>query len=117
MADSAAKPASRWTIWPVIKEAFNEFLEDKCPRLGAALAYYTIFSIAPLLLIAVGVVGWAMHSKGQPASQNPVVQQVTSLVGGEGGKAIANMVDAMAKNRKGGIVSTIVGFAVLLFGA
>jgi membrane protein len=117
MAEFPAKAASGWTIWQVVKESFNEFLEDKCTRLGAALAYYTIFSIAPLLLIAVGVMGWVMHSKGQPASQNPLVQQVTNLVGGEGGKAIGNMVDAMSKDRKPGIISTIVGFAVLLFGA
>ena len=45
-------------IWPLLKDTYNEFSEDKAPRLGAALAYYTVFSIAPLLVIAMAVAGY-----------------------------------------------------------
>ena len=47
-AKSSTSP-NRWTLWQVIKETFSEFSQDNCMRMGAALAYYTIFSIAPLL--------------------------------------------------------------------
>jgi membrane protein len=89
----------RKTDWLVTKQTFSEFSEDKCPRLGAALAYYTISSIVPLLLIAVGVTGWMVgrHNPDHPEN-NPIVKQVTSLVGGEGGKAIQSMVRASAEH-------------------
>ena len=44
-------------IWPVIKETFSEWSTDKCPRLGAALSYYTVFSLAPVLIMAIAVAG------------------------------------------------------------
>src|SRR4051812_15354480 len=115
MADAATNPK---TLWAIVKETFTEFSEDKCPRLGAALAYYTIFSIAPLVVIAIGVMGWFLHDKDpNNPEKNPVVQQVTSLVGGEGGQAIQSMVKASARNKKGGITATIIGTIVLIFGA
>ena len=76
----------------VAKDAISAWLDDRAPSMGAALAYYTIFSIAPLLVIAVGLVGWIMGHHPGPAHDNPIVRQVTSLIGGEGGKAIENMV-------------------------
>ena len=108
----------RKTYWLVVKQTFSEFSDDKCPRLGAALAYYTVFSIVPLLLIAVGVTGWILnrHNPDHPEN-NPIVKQVTSLVGGEGGQAIQSMVKASAQHQKGGKVATIIGIATLLFGA
>jgi membrane protein len=109
---------SRKTYWLVTKQTFGEFSEDKCPRLGAALAYYTIFSIVPLLLIAVGMTGWIInrHNPDHPEN-NPIVKQVTSLVGGEGGKAIQSMVKAGAEHPTHGKVATIIGIFTLLFGA
>lgn len=114
MADSSFH---RWTIWQVIKQTFTEFGEDKCPRLGAALAYYTIFSIAPLLVIAVGLFGWISGKHNTDPNKSKVVQQVTSLVGGEGGEAIKHMVTATLKQPHKGAVATIIGVIVLLFGA
>jgi membrane protein len=114
MADSSSR---RWTIWQVIKQTFTEFGEDKCPRLGAALAYYTIFSIAPLLVIAVGLFGWISGTHNTDPNKSRVVQQVTNLVGGEGGEAIKHMVAATLKQPHKGAFATIIGIIVLLFGA
>jgi membrane protein len=117
MAKSSTPAANQWSLWQIIKQALTEFSEDKCQRLGAALAYYTIFSIAPLLVIAVGIVGWVLHKQNVPADQNPVVKEVAGLIGGGGGDAIKTMVKHMSEQPKHGVVATVIGFVTLLFGA
>lgn len=97
----------------LFKQTFTEFGEDKAPRLGAALAYYTIFSIAPLLLIAIAIAGLAF---GHEAAQNQISGQLKGLMGAK----TAEMVNEMVKNAakpKSGIIATIVGVVMLLFGA
>src|SRR5437660_10222663 len=83
---------NRAPIMQIIKQTFAEFGEDKAPRLGAALAYYTIFSLAPLLMIAVGVAGLFYSKHDQAATQ--IQQQISGLVGEKGGEAIRAMVEA-----------------------
>jgi membrane protein len=117
MANAAEIKADQWTIWRVVKQSFSEFSEDKCPRLGAALAYYTIFSIAPLLVIAIGVTGWILGKHQSDPANNPVVNQVQSLIGGEGGEAIKHMVTASMEKPKSGKIATIIGIVTLIFGA
>lgn len=116
-AKSSTASSDHWTLWQIVKKTFTEFSEDNCMRMGAALAYYTIFSIAPLLVIAVGIVGLVLHKKNVPPDQNPVIKQVAGLIGGGGGEAIKEMVKTMAAQPKHGVVATVVGFVVLLFGA
>lgn len=100
-------------LWGMLKEAGNSFIEDMAPRLGAALAYYTIFSLAPLLVIVLAVAGLVF---GEKAAAGQVKGQIESLVGEEGGKAIEQMV-ANADKPKAGMVATVVGVVMLLFGA
>ena len=100
-------------LWEMLKEAGSEWVEDKAPRLGAALAYYTVFSIAPLLVIAIGVAGMVF---GAEATQGYVAGQIEHLVGEEGGQAVQAMVASMAKPRAGAL-GTALGFAMLAFGA
>jgi membrane protein len=97
----------------IVTEAGSQWVEDKAPRLGAALAYYTIFSIAPLLVIAIGIAGMVF---GQEAAQEQISGQVRHVVGEQGGEAIQTMV-ASASQPGAGVVGTIVGVAMLLFGA
>jgi len=99
--------------WPVVKDAGSEWWNDKAPRLGAALAYYSIFSIAPLLVIAIAVAGFAF---GPEAAQGQVSRQVSHLVGEEGGKAIEAMV-AAANKPGAGTLATVLGVVMLLVGA
>ena len=99
--------------WEAVKQTFKEFLEDKVPRLGAALAYYTIFSIAPLLVIAIGVAGWFFGN----SADTRVEEQVTALMGPQGGKAVEAMIDSIANQPKTGVFAIVVGLITLLVGA
>ena len=97
----------------VFKETFKEFGEDKVPRLGAALAYYTIFSIGPLLLIAIAMAGIFF---GQEAAQGRISDELGKLLGPRMAEAVEQMVAAAAKP-KSGKIATIVGIVTLMLGA
>ena len=97
----------------VFKQAVKEFGEDKAPRLGAALAYYTMFSIAPLLLVVIAIAGFVF---GKEAAQGQIFAQLHGLIGAKGAEALQDMVASAAKP-KTGTLATIVGIVTLLFGA
>lgn len=97
----------------VFKETFKEFGEDKVPRLGAALAYYTIFSIGPLLLIAIAMAGIFL---GQEAAQGQISKELDKLFGSQMSKSLEQMIQAAAKP-KSGTIATIVGVFTLILGA
>jgi len=97
----------------LIKQTFAGWMEDGALDLGAALAYYAIFSLAPLLLIVIAVAGLVW---GREAVQGELVGQLQGIVGPEGGQAIQTMV-ANAGKHSAGVVATIVGVATILFGA
>lgn len=97
----------------LFKETFREFGEDKVPRLGAALAYYTIFSIGPLLLIAVAMAGIFL---GQEAARGQISAELGKIFGSQMSHSLEQMIEAAAKPRTG-MVATLVGVATLLLGA
>ncbi|HEU4521894.1 MAG TPA: YihY/virulence factor BrkB family protein [Thermoanaerobaculia bacterium] len=97
----------------LFKQTFTEFGQDKAPRLGAALAYYTIFSIGPLLLIAISIAGLVW---GQEAAQGGISAQLNKVFGSNAARAVEEMV-AGAGREKSGIIATIIGVVTLLFGA
>lgn len=97
----------------VVKQTFKEFGEDKAPRLGAALAYYTIFSIGPLLLIAVAMAGVFY---GQEAAQGRISEELSKVFGAQMAEAMEQMIVAAAKPASG-TAATIIGVVTLLFGA
>jgi membrane protein len=97
----------------LFKEAWTEFTNDKAQRLGAALAYYTIFSIAPLLLIAIAIAGLVFD---RSHAQAAIVAQLRLLVGDAGAKAVSEML-ASAGKPKSGILALVIGAATLFFGA
>jgi len=101
------------TLWGLVKDAVSEWSEDKVPRLGAALAFYSVLSLAPLLLIAIAIAGLAF---GAEAARGQLVGQIRGLVGPEGGLAIEAML-ANAPKHGAGAVATAVGLATLLYGA
>lgn len=99
----------------LFKESFKEWKEDDALQLGAALAYYTIFSIAPLLLIVIAVAGFVW---GREAVQGQIVGQVDQLIGKQGGVAIQTMIANAAKQGQGsGVLATIIAALTALFGA
>lgn len=97
----------------IVFEAASEWVNDKAPRLGAALAYYAIFSIAPLLVIAIAIAGMVL---GEEAAQGQISAQVQNLVGAQGGEAVETMVKS-ANKPGAGTIGSVLGIAMLLFGA
>jgi membrane protein len=97
----------------LIKESFKGWKEDGALDLGAALAYYTIFSLAPLLLIVIAVAGLVW---GREAVQGQLVGQMQGIVGAQGAQAIQTMV-ANAGKQGSGVLATILGVVTILFGA
>ncbi len=100
-------------IWAIVKEAGSESLEDRVPRLGAALAFYTTFALAPLLVIVVAIAGLVF---GREAAEGRLLGEMRSLVGEEGADALQAMV-AAAGHPGEGMIASLVGGGVLLLGA
>jgi membrane protein len=98
--------------WKIIRTTVSDFMNDRALTLGAALAYYAIFSIGPLLVIAVGVAGLVFSDDGAR-------QQLTEKLRASLGEKPAGMLVSMmsAQSRKGSLVATILGVAALLLGA
>jgi membrane protein len=100
-------------LWRLLTQTFDEWSVDKVPRLGAALAYYTVFSIVPLLVIIIAMIGLFF---GQEAAQSYILQQVASLTGEQSAEAIKDMLQRASKPSTG-IVATLVALSTLLIGA
>ena len=97
-------------IVPLFKDTFAEWNEDKVPRLAAAMAYYTAFSIAPLLLIAISIASIFYGNASTDARA-----QIAAFIPG-GGDAVTGLLDSANRGGKSGIAA-IIGFVTLLFGA
>ncbi|MEH2077564.1 MAG: YihY/virulence factor BrkB family protein [Nostoc sp.] len=100
-------------IWKLFQETFKEWSEDKASRLAAALAYYTIFSIAPLLIIVIAIAGAVF---GEEAARGQIVGQIQGLVGIEGAKFLESAIQN-ANQPKTGAIASIISIVVLLVGA
>ncbi|MEH2392746.1 MAG: YihY/virulence factor BrkB family protein [Nostoc sp.] len=100
-------------IWKLLQETFKEWSEDKASRLAAALAYYTIFSIAPLLIIVIAIAGVVF---GEDAARGQIVGQIQGLVGKDGAQFIQTAIQNANKPQTGAIAS-IISVVVLLVGA
>jgi len=102
------------SIWAVIKDALAGFSEDKVLTLGASLAYATIFSIAPLLIIAIAISSKVYEPV---ASTNYIYAQLAGLIGDKGAATIQDMVQSASNAPTAGTISTVVSVVVLLIGA
>jgi membrane protein len=100
-------------LWALLKDTFTAWTNDKVPRHGAALAYYTVLSLVPLLVVIIAMIGLIF---GQEAAQGYIVQQLANLVGPQSAEAIKEMIHR-ANQPKTGMVATVVAGATLLFGA
>jgi membrane protein len=100
-------------LWTIIKEAGYAWQEDKAPRLGAALAFYTTFSLTPLVLIAIAVAGLVF---GREAAQDQLFEQLRDLLGTEASTAIQSMI-AHVGDSSSGVLALVIGAATLLLAA
>lgn len=95
----------------LLKTALAGWWNDRALSLGAAISFYTIFSMAPVLLIVVSVAGLIF---GREAAQGAIVEEIGGLIGTEPAAAVEAMI-ASASDIGSGIVGTVVGFATFLF--
>lgn len=100
-------------FWTILKQTVMGFIDDDCLSKGAAIAYFTIFSLAPMLVIAVAIAGLVF---GDEAASGAVSAQLGGIMGEQGAKAVEAMI-AGASNRGSGILATVVGLGTLLLTA
>ncbi|MDM0029688.1 YihY/virulence factor BrkB family protein [Variovorax saccharolyticus] len=100
-------------LFELCRKAVMTWVDDYAPSMGAAISYYTIFSLAPLLVIVIAVAGAVF---GRDAVQDQIVGQIGGLVGDEGASAVQAMLRAASDTDKG-LIAGIISFGVLLLGA
>src|SRR6476646_11844584 len=101
------------SIIRIFGTALKAWWDDDALRLGASLAYYTLFSIAPVLLVATGIAGLAFNSDAVRAE---IVDQLDHLVGREGAHAVQSLLDG-ASQRRAGILATTIGSVAFVVAA
>jgi membrane protein len=100
-------------LWWVMKRALAGWWNDNVPRLGASLAYYTLFALSPVLLVATGIAGLVF---GPEAVRGEIVGQIQGLVGRHGAEAVQAMLENAARPSSS-IPATVVGLVTLFLGA
>lgn len=102
------------TIWLLLKNTALEWQEDKVSLWAAAIAFYTIFSLAPLLIIAISIAGTVFDRE---VAQTQILGQIQELIGKQGAIAVRVMIQNAQQPGAGGILATTFGVATLLLGA
>jgi membrane protein len=100
-------------IWGLVRGSIAAWGEDYASSMGAALSFYTVFSIAPVLLIAIAVAGLVFDTH---AAQRTVASELTNLMGRDAAAAVEALLQS-ARSPSGGLISTTVGVVALLIGA
>ncbi|HEY0731086.1 MAG TPA: YihY/virulence factor BrkB family protein [Chitinophagaceae bacterium] len=100
-------------LWQALKEAFKGFSADKVMKLSGSLAYYTVFSLGPLLIVLIYIAGMFL---GQEAAQGAIYDQVQRFIGHDGALQLQEIIKNAAIDDKGG-VALVIGIVVLLIGA
>jgi hypothetical protein len=101
-------------IVALFKNTASEWIQDKCPQLGAALAYFTVFSLAPLVLVLLAVFGLIFG--GSDHAQQKLTEQLQYLIDPSGIKVIQDIA-ANASKPQAGIIATTIGVVLAIFGA
>lgn len=99
--------------WRLARASVEAWTEDYAPSMGAALSYYALFSIAPLLLIVIGVAGFFF---GEQAARGEIFGQIAGLIGTDGAHAVERLV-ASARKPESGLLAMIVGTVLVIMGA
>jgi len=100
-------------LWELVKAAASGWVDDYAQSMGAALAYYTMFSIAPLLLIVISIAGLVF---GDQAARGEIFSQLEGMLGGPGALAVQGLLESVRKPTQS-VPATIFGGAMLLIGA
>src|SRR5204863_844695 len=101
-------------VFSLLKQTFQEWLQDKAPQLGAALAYYTVFSLAPLILVLLAIVG--VISRDPSGAWHKITQQMSYFLDPSALQVVQNIAQKASQPGKT-TIATIIGVALALFGA
>lgn len=101
-------------MFSLVKESAKDFSDDECPQLAAALAYYTVFALPPLLILILMIVGSFVSRETVTDALNG---QVGSMIGGDGARTIQGMLTQSKDPGSGGALSAILGIGALVLGA
>jgi len=99
----------------LLKQTFSEWLEDKAPQLGAALAYYTVFSLAPLILVLLAIVGLIFRNDPGGA-WNKITEQLSYFLDKSAVEVVQNIAQKASQSNKS-LLATVIGIVLALFGA
>lgn len=100
-------------MFALLKETFEEFIADKAMRLSAALAYYSVFSLAPLLIIAISIAGTIF---GEDAARGVIRRELAGAIGDGSAQAVQGMIKSASQDGQSWVM-TLVGIAILLITA
>ena len=109
----STKPKYARDAWSILKTTARQWIGDKCPQLGAALAYFTVFSLAPLVLLLLALFGLLF---GSEHAREKITEQLQYLIDPNGIRVIQDIAASASKPRSG-ILATVLGVVVGLFGA
>jgi membrane protein len=101
------------TIWGLLRQTFDKWNDHDAPRVGAALAFYALLSMAPLVILLISILALFL---GRPAAQAQLLSQAESLMGRQGSEAVKGMLDQGQKPASG-TMATVLSAVALLFGA
>ena len=113
LQDEDRKAAVQPGLWNALKAAGSDWLAHKSPKAGASLAYYSVFSMGPLIVVVISIASLVLDHEGV---QREVVGTLTGLLGNKGGEAINTMLKGAGKPSEG-IFATVIGTATLIFAA
>ncbi|VTU41134.1 ribonuclease BN/unknown domain fusion protein [Variovorax sp. PBS-H4] len=100
-------------LYDLCRQSVSAWVDDYAPSMGAAISYYTIFSLTPLLVIVIAIAGALF---GREAAQGQIVEQISGLVGRDGATAVEAMLRSVSEPEKG-LIAGLISAVVLLVGA
>jgi len=103
-------PSSLRDVWHLLRDTVEGFIEDDALSRGASIAYYTLFSLAPILLIVIAIAGLAF---GGDAARGAIVDQLSGLMGGKSAEALQAMIES-ASDPKTGMTASLIGILAAL---
>jgi membrane protein len=102
------------SIWGLLKRTVAQWIEDEPFQLSSSLSYYTLFSLAPLLIIVIAIAGLAF---GREAAEHQIVGTIQGMIGQQSAKAVQEMIQNAGSQPKTGILSAVIGVVTLILGA
>jgi len=102
------------SVWMLLKTTVMQWFEDQPFLLASSLSYYTLFSLAPLLIIVIAIAGLAF---GHEAAQQQIVGTIQGTIGEQSAQAVQGMIENASSQPKTGIISAVIGIVALIFGA